>query len=245
MATPDRKYCRKFRLPAGAGGVALFLLAGVSLLSTWGAAGQRGTDRPTPKPDAALRMLIEGNKRFVEGRLLHPRRTPKDFMAVAEGQKPFAVIVGCADSRVPPEVLFDQGIGDLFVVRVAGNIVDGAGPTVKGSIEYAVGELGARLIMVLGHSQCGAVKAAITHLEAEDQLPGTIGQLIKPIRAAVVAAKRRPGDKLDNVIKENVLVGVRRLETLEPILSKLARTEELKVVGGVYELSTGKVEVLK
>jgi carbonic anhydrase len=223
-------------------------VAGVSLLSTRGAAGQpasskRAADKPTPKPDAVLKMLLEGNKRFVEGRLANPRRMPKHFAAVAEGQKPVAVIVGCADSRVPPEVIFDQGVGDLFVVRVAGNIVSGAGAIVKGSIEFAVAELGVRLIVVLGHSQCGAVKAAIKHIEAKDDLPGAIGELIKPIRPAVLAVKGRPGDKLNNVIKANVLVGVKRLEGLNPILSKVAKAGELKVVGASYELSTGKVEV--
>jgi carbonic anhydrase len=194
-------------------------------------------------PDAVLARLIEGNKRFSTGQLTHPGRRPEDFIALAEGQAPTAVIVACADSRVAPELIFDQGIGDLFVVRVAGNIVSGAGPTVKGSIEFAVGELGSRLIMVLGHSLCGAVKAAITHIDAKDELPGSIGELIMPIRPAVLAAQDKPGDKLNNVIKANVLEGVNRLKTLDPILAKLVKSGELKVVGATYELSTGVVEV--
>lgn len=234
MEAADRTSRRKFMLSAG--------VSGVALLSTRGAADQPA-DKLTSKPDAVLKELLEGNKRFVEGRLANPRRTPKDFAALAEGQKPVAVIVGCADSRVPPEVIFDQGVGDLFVVRVAGNIVSGAGPVVKGSIEFAVAELGVRLILVLGHSQCGAVKAAIEHIDAKDDLPGSIGELIKPIRPAVLAAKGRPGDQLNNVIKANVLEGVKRLQGLEPILSKVAKTGELKVVGGTYELRTGKVEM--
>jgi carbonic anhydrase len=205
----------------------------------------RADDTPASrKPDDVLKHLLEGNKRFVEGKLLHPGRTPKDFQALAEGQKPPAAIVGCADSRVPPEVVFDQGVGDLFVVRVAGNIVSGAGPLVKGSIEFAVGVLGVRLIMVLGHSQCGAIKSAIEHIEADDKLPGSIGDLIDPIRPVVRATKGRPGDKLANVTKANVLAGVNRLGTLDPILSKMAKSGELKVVGGVYELSTGRVEMV-
>lgn len=196
------------------------------------------------KPDALLKNLLEGNKRYMEGKLKHPGRSPKDFQALAEGQKPPVAIVGCADSRVPPEVVFDQGVGDLFVVRVAGNIVAGAGPLVKGSIEFAVGVLGVRLIMVLGHSQCGAVKAAIEHIEANDRLPGSIGELIDPIRPVVRATKGRPGDKLANVTKANVVAGVKRLETLAPILSQKVKSGELKVVGGVYELSTGKVEMV-
>ena len=127
-----------------------------------------------------------------------------------------AAIVGCADSRVAPELVFDQGVGDLFVVRVAGNIVSGAGPTVKGSIEFAVAVLGARLIMVLGHTQCGAVKAAIEHIDSNDALPGSIGELIDPIRPAVTAVKGKPGDKLENVIRANVLMGVEKLKSLDP-----------------------------
>jgi carbonic anhydrase len=115
---------------------------------------------------------------------------------------------------------------------------------VKGSIEYAVAELGARLIMVLGHSGCGACKAAIEHIEANDALPGAIGALIDPIRPVVKMVAGQPGNKLANVIKANVQEGVKRLERLHPILSKLVNSGELKVTGGVYQLSSGKVEVV-
>jgi carbonic anhydrase len=221
-------------------GVALGL--NVALSSTGWVAVAQARSR---KPDDVLAQLIEGNKRFAEGKLSNPRRTPKDFAAQAAGQKPLAVIVACADSRVAPELIFDQGVGDLFVVRIAGNVVSGAGPTVKGSIEYAVAELDVRLILVLGHSQCGAVKAAMEHLEAKDTLPGSIGELIKPIGPAVAAAKGQKGDMLANVIKANVLEGVRRLEGLDPIIAKLAKTGELKVIGGTYDLKTGEIEVFK
>jgi carbonic anhydrase len=191
-----------------------------------------------------LEKLLEGNKRFIEGKPLHPRRTPKDFMALSEGQAPLAVIIGCADSRVAPELVFDQGIGDLFVVRVAGNVVSGAGATVKGSIEYAVAELGVRTVLVLGHSGCGACKAAIEHIEAKDKLPGAIDDLINPMRPLVHKVASQPGDKLANLIKANVQEGVKRLNGLRPILAKLVQSGEMKVAGGVYELRTGKVEVL-
>jgi carbonic anhydrase len=214
--------------------------AAVALPSRGLAAGQGAAARD---PDTVLARLLEGNKRFVTGTLLHPGRKPADFAALALGQAPLAAIVACADSRVAPELVFDQGVGDLFVVRVAGNIVSGAGAMVKGSIEFAVGELGVRLILVLGHSQCGAVKAAITHIDANDDLPGSIGDLIAPIRPAVRSAAGQPGDKLTNVIKANVLEGVTRLKGLDPILSKLAKTGELKVVGASYELRSGAVEV--
>jgi len=239
MKTSDGASRREFlqRLAAATGAVAV---SGIS-----GSSGAKAADTPArPKPEAVLEQLLQGNQRFVEGKLLHPRRSPRDFAALAEGQAPRAVIVGCADSRVAPELIFDQGVGDLFVVRIAGNIVGGAGPTVKGSIEYAVAELGARLIMVLGHSGCGACKAAIEHIEANDALPGAISDLINPIRPIVRMVAGHPGDKLTNVINANVKEGVKRLKGLEPILSKLAHSGELKIVGGTYQLGTGKVELL-
>jgi carbonic anhydrase len=172
------------------------------------------------------------------------RRRPEDFAALAEGQAPHTIVLACADSRVAPELIFDQGVGDLFVVRVAGNVATGAGPIVKGSIEFAVAELGARLIVVLGHSECGAVKAATAHIEARDALPGSIGPLVEIIRPAVERAADRAGDKLANVIQANVEKCVDTLKHLDPILSKFAGSGELKVVGAVYDLKTGKVDVL-
>jgi carbonic anhydrase len=126
--------------------------------------------KPSISADEALRQLIEGNARFVKGQPVSPRRSPEDFRALAEVQYPEAVIVSCADSRVAPEILFDVGVGDIFVVRVAGNVVSGAGVTVKGSIEYAIAELNVPLIVVLGHSGCGTVKAAMKHIDAKDSL---------------------------------------------------------------------------
>jgi carbonic anhydrase len=227
-----REFVRLTGLAAG--------VAGLTLSSTGSATARQDAARD---PNASLARLLEGNKRFVSGQLVHPGRKPEDFAALAEGQAPLAVIVGCADSRVAPELIFDQGVGDLFVLRVAGNIVSGAGPVMKGSIEFAVAELGVRLIMVLGHSQCGAVKAAIKHIDDNDALPGSIGDLIDPIRPSVRAMTGKPGDKLENVTRANVLEGVNRLKGLDPILAKLAKTGELKVVGACYELRTGAVEV--
>ncbi|MFN0053511.1 MAG: carbonic anhydrase [Planctomycetales bacterium] len=236
MNSPDRPTRREFiRLTSLAAGA-----ASLALQSNASAADEPAASR---EPAAVLSRLLEGNKRFVSGQTTRPGRKPEDFAADAEGQAPLAVIVGCADSRVSPELVFDQGVGDLFVVRVAGNIADGAGPTVKGSIEYAVAELGVRLIIVLGHSKCGAVKAAIAHIDADDSLPGSINDLVNLIKPAVTAVKGRPGDKLTNVIKANVERSVTRLKGLDPILKKLVDSGELKVVGGVYELRTGAVEI--
>jgi carbonic anhydrase len=199
---------------------------------------------PAPKPDEVLRRLLAGNDRFVKGKPANPRRKPEDFRALAEGQNPVAVIIGCSDSRVPPELLFDQGVGDLFVVRVAGNVVSGAGAVVKGSVEYAVAELNVPLIMVLGHSNCGAVKSAVKHLEAGDALPGAINDLVKPIKLAVARVKGRSGDKLANAIRANVEMGVARLKTLKPVLAGPVKKGQVKVVGAAYDLRTGRVKVL-
>jgi carbonic anhydrase len=175
---------------------------------------------------------------------MNPRRTPADFRQLAEGQHPFAAIVSCADSRVSPEILFDAGKGDVFVVRVAGNVISGAGPVLKGSIEYAVAELNVPLIMVLGHSNCGAVKAAMAHLKAKDSLPGAINDLVELIKPAVERSKGQPGDPLNGAIHKNVQIGVEKLKGLEPILATPVKEGKLKVVGGVYDLHTGKVTIV-
>jgi len=207
-----------------------------------GPAAQAASPGPAgPPAGEVLKRLLEGNQRFMKGEAASPRRGPDDFRPLAEGQRPIAVIVGCSDSRVPPELLFDQGVGDLFVVRVAGNVVKGAGPPVKGSIEYGVAELGASLVMVLGHSECGAVKAAIKHLEDKDALPGAIEPLVNSIRPAVVKARSMPGNLLDNALRANVAIGVDLLRDLQPIVAPGVKRGQVKVVGAMYDLRTGSV----
>jgi carbonic anhydrase len=205
-----------------------------------------GSTKPMARltADEALAELVAGNQRFVSGALHNPRRRPEDFRAVANAQYPEAVIVACADSRVAPELLFDTGVGDLFVIRVAGNVVDGAGVTVKGSIEYAVAELHVPLVLVLGHSNCGAVKAAVTHIDHKDSLPGAINGLVALIKPAAVQAKGLPGDIYVNTTRENVRIGVAKLQGLEPILAPKVKQGDVKVIGAVYDLHTGKVEML-
>jgi carbonic anhydrase len=195
-------------------------------------------------PEEILRSLLDGNERFVRGQPEGPRRRPEDFASLAQGQHPNAVIVSCADSRVPPEIVFDQGVGDLFVVRIAGNVVASAGVLVKGSIEYGVAELGAPLLMVLGHTGCGALKAAIKHIEDHDTLPGSIGGLVATLKPVVAKIKGRPGDPLDQAIRANVEAGVARLKALSPIVAPAVRAGRLKVVGAVYDLKTGTVSVI-
>jgi carbonic anhydrase len=237
---------RKFMTLAAAG---LTLANSARLLagSREEAAQKDAASSKTPAPvgaDQAWHDLLDGNSRFDKGQPTGPRRSPEDFHALAEGQYPHAVIVSCADSRVAPEILFDVGVGDIFVVRVAGNVVEGAGAIVKGSIEYAIAELNVPLIVVLGHSNCGAVKAAMKHIDAKDSLPGAINGLVELIKPAVAQSRGKPGDPLDNAIRQNVQLGVERLKQLQPILAPKVKEGTLKVIGAVYDLRTGVVTQL-
>lgn len=195
--------------------------------------------------DDALRELMEGNARFAQGKTTTPRRSPADFRAVAEHQNPIAVIVACADSRVSPELIFDAGVGDVFVIRVAGNVVDGAGVTVKGSIEYAIAELNVPLVVVLGHSNCGAIKAAVQHIDHKDSLPGAINGLVELIKPAVSKVRGHAGDIYESVTRENVKSAVAKLRNLQPILAPRVREGSVKVIGGIYDLSSGRVRLLE
>jgi carbonic anhydrase len=207
--------------------------------------GAAPTQSITITANDALKDLMDGNSRFAKGEATGPRRSPSDFRAVAEVQNPIAIVVACADSRVSPELLFDSGVGELFVIRVAGNVVDRAGVTVKGSIEYAVAELNVPLVVVLGHTNCGAVKAAVQHIDQKDSLPGSINGLVDLIKPVVLKAHGRPGDLLDNVTRANVNAGVEKLKNLQPILAPRVKAGSVKVVGGVYDLHTGTVTLLK
>lgn len=216
----------------------------LGLASTFGLLRATSSGRQSPlSPDDVLQDLIEGNSRFASGKTQSPRRAPQDFSLLEGSQMPEAIVIACADSRVPPEILFDQGVGDLFVVRIAGNIVSGAGAVVKGSIEYAVAELGVKLIMVLGHSNCGAVKAAVKHIHDRDPLPGAIDELVKLIQPAVERAQQQEGDLVENSIRENVLLGVERLKGLEPIVKEPVAAGRVKIVGATYDLASGRVRL--
>jgi carbonic anhydrase len=190
--------------------------------------------------------LLEGNARFVAGKdtAAAAQRSPERREKLVEGQNPFAVIVTCADSRVAPELLFDQGLGDLFIIRVAGNVISGAGAVVKGSIEYAVAVLGSPLVMVLGHSKCGAVDAALKYLDDGKPAPGAIGELVRVIKPAAASVKDKPGNKLENAINANVREGVKTLKGLDPLIAPAVKEGKVKVVGATYDLRTGKVTML-
>lgn len=187
--------------------------------------------------DDALERLLQGNRKFVAGKRTYPGQTPTDRQELVAGQHPFAAILGCADSRVPPEMIFDQGLGHLFAVRVAGNILDNAS---LGSLEYAVQHLGVPLVLVMGHSGCGAVQAALAGHETQ----GQIATLVKAILPAVELAKLGPGEVLDQAIRVNVARVVRQLRAAAPILAPLVREGSLTVLGAHYDLASGVVEVL-
>ena len=188
-------------------------------------------------PEESLKKLIEGNKRFVSGKTIKPNQSEIKIKELAKGQKPFAVIVGCSDSRVPNEIIFDQGLGDLFVIRTAGQVSSYAS---WGSMEFATAVLGAKLILVLGHTKCGAVAAACTVPE----VPGHIVTLINAIKPAAELAKEMKGDHIENTVKVNVAMQIEALSKLEPVLSKRYTKKEIKIMGAVYDLETGKVEFL-
>src|SRR6266446_1417074 len=213
----------------------------VSLLGSsqfTGAADPAHSDQPTVAPAEAISKLKEGNGRYTNGKLQHPGQTTERRAELTKDQHPFAVIVSCSDSRVPPEIVFDQGLGDLFVVRVAGNVIDDHG---LGSIEYAVDHLGARLIVVLGHQSCGAVQAARETIAAKSKAPGHIQSLVTAIQPAVEATAK--GD-LEATIKANVKDVVRALRSSTPILKAKVDSGDLRVVGAYYNLDTGAVTFL-
>ena len=208
-----------------------FLRTGaLAALVPWSIGAAFAADPPAPgaappanaiAPADALKRLMEGN---------------------TQGQYPIAQILSCSDSRVSPELLFDQGPGDLFVMRVAGNVVS---PDLLASLEYGAQFLGAPLIMVLGHSGCGAVDAAIKVLKAKTVLPGHLPALIRGIKPAVIVAERtKSGNLLDNAVAENVRRQVARLKSSPPIVQKLYRDKKIDIVGGVYDLATGKVTLV-
>jgi carbonic anhydrase len=203
-------------------------------------------DKKPPKPqnavspDVSLELLMKGNKRYAEG---ESRRHDfkREREALVGGQNPYAGILSCADSRIAPEYAFDSGRGDLFVCRVAGNFANG--DTIA-SMEYAVAMLGTPLIMVLGHDACGAVDATIKSLKDDTTLPGHLPSLVTSLTPAVKAVSGNPGDLLDNATRQNVIDNVAKLKSATPILSSAVEQRKLKVVGGIYRLRDGRVEMI-
>ncbi len=190
-----------------------------------------------PTPDEALEKLMSGSQRYVAGKVVHPNQDAARREALGSGQSPFAIVLGCADSRVPPAILFDQGLGDLFVIRVAGNIIDDA---VLGSIEYAAAHLHTPLMVVLGHSKCGAVGATVAGGELEGHLPS----LAEAIQPAVDQVKGQPGDAVENAVRANAKMVAEQLRTSEPVLAELVQAGQLKVVAARYDIDSGVVDIL-
>ena len=208
-------------------------------------AARAGADLAAPEPaiaqtdltpDAALQKLIDGNKRFVDSKRQSPNQDLPRLLEVAVAQKPFAAILGCADSRFPSEIIFDQGLGDLFVCRVAGNV---ATSEEIGSLEFGTLVLGAKVLVVVGHKRCGAVDATVKGA----QVPGQIGSLLDAIKPAVESSKNQTGDRIENASKANVVLQANKLKA-SPVISKLIAENKLKVVGGYYDLDTGRVTIL-
>ena len=192
-------------------------------------------------PSEAFERLRAGNARYTAG---EPKQ--RDYSASraarVEAQYPIAAVLSCSDSRVPPEIIFDQGVGDLFVVRDAGNVVSAYG---LASLEFAVNNLGVPVIAVLGHSGCGAVATALSASRSRKELPGHLPDLVKSIEPAIIAAHgRHPGDFLAVSIEENVKLGMKRLKTKSEIIGNAVNAGRLVIKGGVYDLATGSVKLV-
>ena len=192
-------------------------------------------------PEEALKRLMDGNARYSSN-----QTKVDDFAAtrkaLTKGQNPFASILSCADSRVSPELCFDQGRGNLFVNRIAGNYVN---DLMIANIEYGVAVLNAPLIMVLGHTECGAVKAAIDAADQGTQYPGHIQTITTALSGAVQAGKKQKGNLMNEVIRANIRISVKSLQNSTPLISKLVNEKKVMVVGGIYDLATGKIELVK
>jgi len=233
----DGPMARRGVLKLGAAAVAACAIAPHAL-----AAAAKAPPKPENilSPNDALTRLMKGNARYVEG-VSRRHDFKHEREALSKGQNPFAAVLSCADSRIAPEYCFDAARGDLFVCRVAGNF---ASDDVIASIEYAVQVLNTPLIMVLGHESCGAVDATIKSIKDGTTLPGHLPSLVAAISTAVKATQGEAGELLNNAIQRNVLLNVEKLKTSGPILNTFVDGKKLRIVGGVYKLASGKVELL-
>ena len=221
----------------------MLLISPIWIVQTYASGQEPASQKPSTSSssvisaDQALARLMEGNRRYSQHNEQHPDETPARRKELESGQHPFAVILSCSDSRVPPELIFDQGLGDLFVIRVAGNI---AADDDLASIEYAVEHLHTKLILVMGHEKCGAVSAAVEGGNA----PGHLKSLISAIQPAVEETRNLPGDKIHNCVIANARTVARQIRESEPVLRELIPKEEVKVVAAYYALDAGKVTLL-
>ncbi|WP_052434942.1 carbonic anhydrase [Streptacidiphilus melanogenes] len=237
---------RRSVLVAGATGLAAAPLwaaapaAAVGARAAGPAAARSGdaADSPPLTPDRVLRILEDGNRRWVAGRLRHPNQTVARREEVAAGQHPLATVFSCIDSRVPPEIVFDRGVGDLFVVRTAAQTNDGL---VQGAVEYGVQESLTPLLVVLGHQRCGAVVFAVETLNAGQEAPAHLKDVLDALRPAYEAAKGLPGDQVENTIRAQIRLTVHQLEH-DALLEPFEREGRARVVGAYYSLDTGAVD---
>ena len=223
------------------------LLLGAAATGVFWANAARAKEAKAPpkpenviSPDASLKRLMQGNQRYVEG-IAQRHDFKHEREALAGGQNPYAAILSCADSRIAPEYAFDSGRGDLFVCRVAGNF---ACEETVASLEYAVAVLAVPLILVLGHDACGAVDATIKSLKDGKALPGHMPSLVTALAPSVKAVAEQPGNALDNAIRQNVVDNIAKLKAAPPILSTAAEQDKIRIVGGIYRLKTGQVDMV-
>lgn len=226
------------RLLIGASAVGV---AALPLVGSLAGKAQAQPQRAVATPDAAVARLAEGNARYVSGNMKE-----RDFSAGRaareQGQAPFAAILGCADARVAPELAFDQPPGELFVVRVAGNFVT---PDGLASLEYGAAVLGVKAIMVLGHNNCGAVNATVAALQKGNDLPGHIADLVRAMKPGIEPTLKQAGSDLNyRAVVANVQFNVQRLQQATPILADMVKAGKIRVVGGVYDLATGKIAIV-
>jgi len=222
--------------------LAAFAVAGFAIAPEALAANAKAPPKPENvlSSEAALNRLMKGNARYVEG-VSRRHDFKHEREALSKGQNPFAAVLSCADSRIAPEYCFDVSRGDLFVCRVAGNF---ASNDIVASLEYAVQVLNTPLIMVLGHDACGAVDATIKSVKDGTTLPGHLPALVAAIRPAVEAVKDESGDMLAKAIRRNVLLNVEKLKTAAPVLESFTADKKIRIVGGIYKLKSGRVDLL-
>jgi carbonic anhydrase len=189
-------------------------------------------------PKEAMRLLVAGNRRWVTGKLRHPHQSVARRMALEHEQHPFATVFSCIDSRVPPEIVFDRGIGDLAVVRTGAQVLDEG--VVFGSVEFAVDHLHTPLILVMGHQRCGAVEAAIDSIQSGKPAPGHIQAVVNALRPAYRVARKQPGDLVENMVRAQTKLTVKRIRN-DPLIEELVRRGKLVVRGAYYSLDTGAV----